>query len=153
MVLGIIGLLVAVFAVFMAPDARERARESSCGSNLKQMGLAMMMYAADYDHTPGAPAAQRLMPYTKNTQIFVCPTAPRREPAGPADVPTDYFFVPDLALDDRVSSVAAGDDAARHRDGGNIGYLGGYVKRHEADEWRRLAGPHLPPAPAEAEGD
>ena len=83
----------------------------------------------------------------------ICPTAPWREPAGPADVPTDYFFVPDLALDDRVSSVATGDDDARHRGGGNIGYLGCYVKRHDADEWRRLAGPHLPPAPAEAEGD
>jgi len=49
-VITIIAVLAALlFPVFGA--ARERARQSSCASNLRQIGLAVMMYAADYDDT------------------------------------------------------------------------------------------------------
>jgi len=47
-VIAIIAILAAIlFPVFAR--AREKARQSSCVSNLKQMGLAMHMYASDYD--------------------------------------------------------------------------------------------------------
>lgn len=47
-VIAIISLLTAIlFPVFAR--ARENARRSSCMSNLKQLGLAMMMYIQDYD--------------------------------------------------------------------------------------------------------
>ena len=49
-VIAIIAILAAIlFPVFAR--AREKARQASCSSNLKQMGLAMMMYAGDYDDT------------------------------------------------------------------------------------------------------
>ena len=38
------GMLFPVFAM-----AREKARQASCFSNCKQMGLACRMYAQDYD--------------------------------------------------------------------------------------------------------
>ena len=47
-VIAIIAILAAIlFPVFA--QAREKARSASCLSNLKQMGLAWMMYAQDYD--------------------------------------------------------------------------------------------------------
>jgi len=47
-VIAIIAILAAIlFPVFAR--AREKARQASCTSNLKQMGLAMHMYATDYD--------------------------------------------------------------------------------------------------------
>ncbi|PQV62606.1 prepilin-type cleavage/methylation domain-containing protein [Abditibacterium utsteinense] len=47
-VIAIIAILAAIlFPVF--GRARENARRSSCQSNLKQIGLAMMQYAQDYD--------------------------------------------------------------------------------------------------------
>src|SRR6266704_6401772 len=47
-VIAIIAILAAIlFPVFA--QAREKARGASCLSNLKQMGLAWMMYAQDYD--------------------------------------------------------------------------------------------------------
>lgn len=47
-VIAIIAILAAIlFPVFAR--AREKARQSSCTSNLKQIGLAMMSYVADYD--------------------------------------------------------------------------------------------------------
>lgn len=49
-VIAIIAILAAIlFPVFA--QAREKARAISCLSNLKQLGLANMMYAQDYDET------------------------------------------------------------------------------------------------------
>ncbi|MDX1934281.1 MAG: DUF1559 domain-containing protein [Capsulimonadales bacterium] len=47
-VIAIIAILAAIlFPVFA--QAREKARQTSCLSNNKQIGLAMMMYVQDYD--------------------------------------------------------------------------------------------------------
>jgi prepilin-type N-terminal cleavage/methylation domain-containing protein/prepilin-type processing-associated H-X9-DG protein len=79
-VIAIIAILAAIlFPVFAR--AREKARQSACLSNLKQIGLAILMYAEDYDET--LPYYQRpfgvawyddLMPYMKNRQVTVCPS-------------------------------------------------------------------------------
>ena len=93
-VIAIIAILAAIlFPVFAR--AREKARQSSCLSNLKQMALAVNMYNQDYDGTypavpagvsfnfvdftfSGTPTATQnyglLVPYTKNQQIFQCPS-------------------------------------------------------------------------------
>ena len=83
-VVAIIGILAAIlFPVFAR--ARENARRSSCMSNLKQMGLGMMMYVQDYDETFPAwyynnPSTQYwwqlIQPYTKSEQLFRCPSSP-----------------------------------------------------------------------------
>jgi len=85
-VIAIIAILAAIlFPVFA--KAREKARQSSCQSNCKQIGLAVMQYAQDYDErTPrhcdnaGASASDDcwgkvIQPYIKNTQVFICPSA------------------------------------------------------------------------------
>jgi len=47
-VIAIIAILAAIlFPVFA--KARAKARQASCQSNLKQIGLAWAMYAQDYD--------------------------------------------------------------------------------------------------------
>jgi prepilin-type N-terminal cleavage/methylation domain-containing protein len=83
-VIAIIAILAAIlFPVFSR--AREKARQASCLSNLKQIGQAAHQYAQDYDEKwpPvrrggfGSPAfnwQQILIPYTKNDQIFRCPS-------------------------------------------------------------------------------
>src|SRR5215469_2257354 len=49
-VIAIIAILAAIlFPVFA--QAREKARQASCLSNLKQNGLAFMSYVQDYDET------------------------------------------------------------------------------------------------------
>ncbi|MBC8103012.1 MAG: DUF1559 domain-containing protein [Cytophagales bacterium] len=90
-VIAIIALLAAIlFPVFAS--AREKAREVTCVSNLRQIGTAVRMYVQDYDETfpifhayntaasgaaPGTPGHKgvedELMPYTKNKGIFRCP--------------------------------------------------------------------------------
>jgi len=49
-VIAIIALLAAIlFPVFSA--AREKARQSTCASNMKQIGVGITMYSQDYDET------------------------------------------------------------------------------------------------------
>jgi prepilin-type N-terminal cleavage/methylation domain-containing protein/prepilin-type processing-associated H-X9-DG protein len=79
-VIAIISILAAImFPVFAR--ARENARRASCMSNLKQIGLGVMMYVEDYDETypynrlSGVYWMDGLKPYVKNTQVFVCPSA------------------------------------------------------------------------------
>ena len=89
-VIAIIAILAAIlFPVFAR--AREKARQSSCLSNTKQLVLAHAAYVIDYDgftcpsYLPGAPAVfwgQLLQPYTKNEGIFVCPSSPTQGGGG-----------------------------------------------------------------------
>ncbi len=88
-VIAIIAILAAIlFPVFAR--AREKARQSNCLSNLKQLGLAALMYAQDYDEllpyedydtdASGDEGAgdttwrSVVLPYCKNQQIFFCPS-------------------------------------------------------------------------------
>jgi prepilin-type N-terminal cleavage/methylation domain-containing protein/prepilin-type processing-associated H-X9-DG protein len=87
-VIAIIAILAAIlFPVFA--QAREAARKTSCLSNMKQVGLATLMYVQDYDETfpmnlyfgfnPGPcvdTAWSVIMPYQKNSQIYACPSNP-----------------------------------------------------------------------------
>ncbi len=60
-VIAIIAILAAIlFPVFAR--AREKARDSSCLSNLKQIGIALMMYIQDYDEI--WPSMRVFPPYT-----------------------------------------------------------------------------------------
>jgi len=99
-VIAIISILASIlFPVFAR--ARENARRTSCLSNVKQIGLAMMQYVQDYDETyplayysvpAGTPMpdgqiwagsaaapyifwAQLLYPYHKSVQLFWCPSS------------------------------------------------------------------------------
>ena len=76
-VIAIIAILAAIlFPVFAR--AREKARQTSCLSNMKEIDLAMLMYVQDYDETFTGRIVwnQRVQPYVKNEQIFLCPSYP-----------------------------------------------------------------------------
>lgn len=94
-VIAVIAILAAVlFPVFAR--AREKARQAGCLSNVKQMALATVQYAQDYDETlpvaiGGLPDWSRfwgtvelLEPYVKNGQIARCPS----DPEGAVDLST-----------------------------------------------------------------
>ncbi len=93
-VIAIIAILAAIlFPVFA--QAREKARQITCASNLHEVTLAMIMYTQDYDETtpmvrhdrtpggivtPTNPQGLKdydyyviLQPYIKNVDMFFCP--------------------------------------------------------------------------------
>ena len=89
-VIAIIAILAAIlFPVFAR--AREKARQTSCLSNVKQLTLGALMYVNDYDetlfgHIQGTRSdfypptgdflnwPQQVYPYVKNEQLYVCPS-------------------------------------------------------------------------------
>ena len=119
-VIAIIAILAAIlFPVFAR--AREKARQTTCTSNLKQLALGLMMYAQDYDekfpgenlaHYPGSTATaypqdaccverdiwfEITQPYIKNRQVGICPSTPATDFVRPATIygpggPEHYKF-------------------------------------------------------------
>ncbi|MGQ9733133.1 MAG: prepilin-type N-terminal cleavage/methylation domain-containing protein [Candidatus Zipacnadales bacterium] len=86
-VIAIIAILAAIlFPVFAR--AREKARQTSCLSNCKQLILGALMYAQDYDEKffcsrtwcnrpdprTNFQYYQQIQPYVKNWQLFACPS-------------------------------------------------------------------------------
>lgn len=94
-VIAIIAILAAIlFPVFA--QAREKARQASCNSNVRQLGLGMRMYVQDYDEkfpfggwlpdNNGTWEWQNtIVPYIKNKGIFYCPSSGDRD-----EDPTNY---------------------------------------------------------------
>ena len=101
-VIAIIAILAAIlFPVFA--QAREKARQTTCLSNMKQLALAMLMYAQDWDEalpaqeeyasqTVGPPAERsswanpgvshpdesvpaKTLPYVKSARLWSCPSS------------------------------------------------------------------------------
>ena len=101
-VIAIIAILAAIlFPVFA--KAREKARQASCSSNVKQLALVVLMYNADYDNrfpltcysgVSGSCWDRRtysgggFAPYVKNWQIFFCPSA-----AKPSDASASTYCI------------------------------------------------------------
>ena len=89
-VIAIIAILAAIlFPVFAR--AREKARQASCLSNVKQLGLGVLMYVQDYDETFFRANNHRvahdlwaslIYPYVNNYQIYLCITGGGRSGAG-----------------------------------------------------------------------
>ena len=80
-VIAIIAILAAIlFPVFA--QAREKARQTSCLANTKQVALGTLMYVQDYDevlplvydlNTLGS-WTDRIQPYVKNWDLMFCPS-------------------------------------------------------------------------------
>jgi prepilin-type N-terminal cleavage/methylation domain-containing protein/prepilin-type processing-associated H-X9-DG protein len=95
-VIAVIAIIAAIlFPVFA--QAREKARQSMCVSNMKQIGTGLMMYQQDYDETypfgyqyfgtydaqGNCTATNQLLvwwqdllrPYVRNEAVYTCPSA------------------------------------------------------------------------------
>ena len=112
-VIAIIAILAAIlFPVFA--QAREKARESSCLSNCKQIATALQLYTDDYDenfpamagvdsyygsiaggfwNVSAASGMSLLNPYIKNDKLYICPSAAKHPKTGPGyDLPAQGLY-------------------------------------------------------------
>lgn len=113
-VIAIIAILAAIlFPVFAR--ARDAARKTTCTSNLKQIGTAILMYAQDYDETlvPASTGTCQqpdsfgwgdlIQPYAKNTGLLFCPS-------NTIKVRVATTLNPPRIVRDRGGNTNAGDD-------------------------------------------
>lgn len=139
-VIAIIAILAAIlFPVFA--QAREKARQISCASNLKQLSLAFLMYTQDSDqiwpyaisnnceYGCGIPGhwPQLILPYVKSNGVFVCPDDPDAGGTGTKDfagagLSMSYSYNGDIENQD-TQTPHTGNGVALH---GLGSYTGGW---------------------------
>lgn len=124
-VIAIIAILAAILFPAFA-QAREKARQTACLSNSKQIGMAMEMYVQDYDEQfpigrfdPNYPNladygkgwAGSIFSYTKNAQILKCPDDSTQNIRAfgslPALYPVSYVYNYNVALQTSLAALNA----------------------------------------------
>ena len=144
--------IIAILAGMLLPvlsKAREKARRSNCQGNLKQIGLALIMYAGDYNgNLPAAGNTTYAMPaatnsgddivamgllnsggYIKDGKVYACPS---QSGAQTVASDSDYAYIAEGLRDDNSSSTLvsiAVDLSGNHPDNEwmNILFLDGHV--------------------------
>jgi len=103
-VIAIIAILAAIlFPVFA--KVRAKARQISCISNEKQLGLGFLQYIQDNDelypdgdndganHQSGRGWGSRIFPYVKSTGVYKCPDDPTSNTTGLNGLPNEVDYV------------------------------------------------------------
>jgi type II secretory pathway pseudopilin PulG len=142
-VIAIIAILAAIlFPVFA--QARDKARSAACLSNMQQIGKALMIYMQDYDEKTtwfwnsqvgrqnflAGYWYQVLLPYTKNVQVFICPSVTGR---GPARDQNGDLCWPDLKPYPNLNRCGYGYNI------GHVGYGGGDPYFNPSGDTKSLA--------------
>lgn len=135
-VLAVTAGLAIIATVFFPVFARsrEKARQSSCLSNVKCLLLGLHEFAADHSDTlPSATTwAEDVVPYIGNRQILTCPQVLEGQPVSYAFVSrwsgVKLSSIPDPANTIILYEVENGQPVHRHNDGTNVGYADGHAK-------------------------
>lgn len=149
-VIAIIAILAAIlFPVFA--KAREKARQSSCLSNVKQIALAELSYIGDNDenttyhrcgdvgHTYEVCTFEALLPYMKNNQILLCPSKTAAvatddrvlRPANPRQAGKGLHYGSNLNLNNTsLSAIQTPSQKVIICDSNSIGYVAWYPVGH-----------------------
>jgi len=146
--------IIAILAGMILPalnSAREKARRTSCMSNIKQIGLGLKQYSIDYysDNRPNymPPVSNqdgfeilRAQSYIVNAKMFVCPstetkTAPINASLGTDTTYISYYFRGGLMESDNPDSGVCRDFDNNHLLYGNILTINGSVRGYPGTNW------------------
>jgi prepilin-type N-terminal cleavage/methylation domain-containing protein/prepilin-type processing-associated H-X9-DG protein len=154
-VIAIIGILAAMLLPALN-QAREKARRANCLSNLKQIGIAVGMYAENYqgrvpwassdNSGPGDGSNQRgigscqpsfglLSNELTSAKVYACPSSGEKQATGYplTNVNTvSYCLVPVIVWQDVPDSILAFD---------RIAAVGNLEKYYSASTWQQIS-PH-----------
>jgi prepilin-type N-terminal cleavage/methylation domain-containing protein/prepilin-type processing-associated H-X9-DG protein len=136
-VLAIIAVLAAIISPALA-QARAKARQTNCLSNLRQTGTAILMYVQDFEETfpnglnrgrygiiwAGAGWAGQCNPYYNTPQILECPADPNRPPLERNDYRVSYAI---------NINVIRYNDQRGYQDGTLRQYNGSYFRNETPD--------------------
>jgi prepilin-type processing-associated H-X9-DG protein len=119
--------------------ARQKAQQITCASNLRQLALATLMYASDYDDQlpPADNWVAALHPYLPNRDILRCPSAPGQPGAYAynslaagqrlSDLPPDMVLFFETSKNESNPADDGTSVVARHPGGTNYAFVDGHV--------------------------
>ena len=142
--LGVVLAIIAILAAILMPvyaQAREKARSTSCRSNLMQLGLALHLYAQDHAgrFPPRDDQWAAIAPYLKNTQILRCPSdaQPLTQNIGGQIVEVSYLYKSGYTNDDVGNLRVAWDRDFNHNNTSvNVLFLNGKSRSFTLKEWQ-----------------
>ena len=163
--------IIAILAGLLLPAlsrAREQVKRVTCASSLKQMGLALLMYADDYrealpyntdfmfstalpKYNEGGLALLVRNGYLNNPKLFICPST-QDQPG----TDCSYLYLNDLkktagedllmqtATTTKIGLLADGAKSGitNHQDFGNVLYGDGHVRGFTGPQWYRQNNQH-----------
>jgi len=130
-------------------QAREKARQVNCVSNLKQIGLAVMMFAGDNNDQYPDDLAQLIdKGYLSNYRVYACPSTPTT-PATSLEQfrsgdHTDYVYygkgLSQADINNPTNTIVACDQDGNHRQNVvNILFADGHVKPYTGTSIEQIA--------------
>lgn len=137
MVLLLIALASAVVVTVYA-RARSLSKRTLCLNNVRNVGIALHMYAQDNDgfFPPEEPGLSALE--IENRYVFRCPSVRHRK-GSPEVFPIDFIYRPGFSNQDAPNEPMLGDDQPRHEGGANVLTVDGSVQWWPAAKWRSFA--------------
>jgi len=146
-------LIVSIFSGMALPGLsymNEKAKEASCKSNLKMIGLALKQYALDYGDAfpdgqgPAGFEQLRACGYLTDPKIFVCPSSTAKV-AAPGQALTEanvsYSYLGSGKTEaNSPDEVLASDDPDNHKDHGCVLFIDGRVESFDGPKWFEKAG-------------
>lgn len=144
--LTVVMTIIAILAAILFPvfnQAREASKKTHCLSNLTQIGLALQLYARDYDgRFPRADNDLRpLGPYMSDASVLRCPTDWTPEPAWPGwngISSSSYQYRGGRSIDERADLPLAADWEFLHSNTASVLYLSGNARIVNISNWRSL---------------
>lgn len=125
-------------------DAVDLDRRAWCAQNVRQLGLAMIMFSADYDDTMKVPASQAevrkaIAPYLRNEELWKCPTTGEIAYSFNVNLAGKSF----VSVDNPVRTVlmyegSHGKLDFRHGGIANVCFCDGHVKAVNEEEAKTL---------------
>ena len=138
-ILGFVVIAAAIFIVIFFGRSAERANKAVCAGNLKDIAMALDMYAQDNDNAYPPPDnwVKSCAEYVNSLESFTCPSDKNirlKKKKGITNIVSYWYIQPS---GDDASEFVAGDRMfwtflGNHDDGGNI------VFRDTHTEWKTL---------------
>ena len=147
---GVYSFYMSLYCISEIGQA-EKSRQISCKNNLKQIGLALKMYAVDNDgYFPDKDGAEglemlRVSGYLNDLYVYQCPSFRKREekenskksrsepPLSEDNV--SYEYLGGYKVSNSKDIPIAWDKANNHRDYGNVLYIDGRVIGYNGTDW------------------
>lgn len=146
--LAIAGIAVSCCVMVIMPaslllifgQARQKARQATCESNLKELNLALLMYATDHDErfpAEGVNWDEVLKPYFSSEELLECPSDTER-PSYQLNPPVRGLGWSQIRYLAQTVSIFESDDGGnvvyRHMDGANFAFTDGHVKWYQSGD-------------------